>query len=160
MEKKTAGKFGARVQELMRTHKPPLMYTDLAQATGKHYEHIRKVVHGYAWPSDDLLESLAEALGTTVMDLKESVVTDQIVRRYGPSSYKHLFKQDVDPEFMALQPTWQRLKPHQKDTLRQMFAMYDAENRKDSQFSGLALSPLRQAKGTHVVPKRKKAMRH
>ena len=79
------GFFNARFEQ--RVNEKGVSIRELAREVGVTYEHIRKLISGYCLPSDSLLEKLCGPLGLSKIEMRERVVKDRFIFRYGDAAW-------------------------------------------------------------------------
>lgn len=91
-----------------------LSVREVARRGQTSYEHIRKILHGSAFPSKYLLRSLCDTLHLDLAQMERVLVAERIKRKYGvvpeDTSGNH-------PELRAVEECWQLLTPAQKEEI-------------------------------------------
>jgi transcriptional regulator with XRE-family HTH domain len=101
--------FGDIMEKRMR--EMGLTYRDVEKATGKNYEHVRKMRHAMAFPSQEFLEQLCDVLKLDVKEMSEIILKDKIQQKY---NFKTMAGNVGDP---ALMHVWNQLTVDQRELI-------------------------------------------
>ena len=90
------------------------------------YEHVRRIVHGLAFPSKRFLRDLCEVLQLNFPQMEKFVVSDKIQRRFGTIPLELAGK---NPRFVTLERILPHLTDEQFESLPAMAQHMDRRNR-------------------------------
>jgi transcriptional regulator with XRE-family HTH domain len=88
-----------------------LSVRELARRAQTSYEHIRKIIHGSAFPSKYLLRSLCDLLRLDLPEMERMLVAERIKRKYGVVTEEPARN---DSGLQTLEDRWRLLTPAQQ----------------------------------------------
>jgi len=109
-------KFSTRTGELLtkRMLELKLSLRDLANETGRTYEHVRKIAKGDTVPSRFMVQALADALKVDKNELDRTATSDRIRIKFGKIPLELAKK---NPELEPLERAWKHLSLEHKEAL-------------------------------------------
>jgi len=83
---KLDGKFATALRDALEAKGWSILH--FAQELDATYEHIRKMVHGLAFPSKHVLKLMAQKLDLDLAALTRMVTEDKLIRKFGSIPYE------------------------------------------------------------------------